>query len=678
MKFDNVSTPNKTIMNTCHVMLVFLLLFGVLSSTSLSATLPAELPLTMKRFFGKLPQRGQARAVTSAGSRYDTCRLPEWLPSMQIMNTTVYLGAGAFTGTQACGMCIAYRGHGEDEIKYGIVGGWCPTCRSADLGLPASDGRFSVKGNVVWAPVQCNTQCFGLIYELVFNARERRLWLKVLQTRVPFVSVHIMLNGKAVPMELQKNSFWEVPPEMLEGPIPPPNLRLNMKSALGDRLDDDVISLEWRMFGDGRLYAMRSLQLPVSKHYASMVAEEPHCSALGSVLQGGGSDGEAATAADSAETPADVHEADPSTSQSVPPAASGPTDQCHSCSGFSPVCSAGGEVYYNLCHAVECMGVDPSAVSAAHCRPQPQPQPSSDAAQDEVCSRCSADGLQPVCSESGLEVYVNECFAVECRGVDAATVSADFCKGAATGEESGQAPAGAAEVEEESSKCMTCSEQGLDQVCSKSGQEIYVNRCFAEECLGISSTSISSEFCIDSEPSSAQPSGIQTDQCADCADEGLNQVCSRSVGEVYANRCIAVKCFGLDPNSVSPAFCQQPTAETIAPEHEQGEDRCSSCMGQGINQVCSRSGSEVYANLCYAVHCMGLNPSSVSAEFCDGGGSARAAKPGAAAPQQLCSECAQEGYHPVCSASGKTFANDCFAVACHDVDPNDITPGPCP
>jgi len=109
MKFDNVSTPNKTIMNTCHVMLVFLLLFGVLSSTSLSATLPAELPLTMKRFFGKLPQRGQARAVTSAGSRYDTCRLPEWLPSMQIMNTTVYLGAGAFTGTQACGMCIAYR-----------------------------------------------------------------------------------------------------------------------------------------------------------------------------------------------------------------------------------------------------------------------------------------------------------------------------------------------------------------------------------------------------------------------------------------------------------------------------------------------------------------------------------------------------------------------------------------
>lgn len=311
--------------------------------------------------------------------------------------------------------------------------------------------------------------------------------------RVPVEKVEVKVDNMFLPLVSKRSGYWKVPDEALTTGVPPTSMQLSLVSVLGDRLDDNIVSLEWQE-SDGQLMALRNLQWPVSSRYASMVDREPSCSNDGLVWfpipaeKDEDKEEEISTPAATTLSPTPSPTTAPKTQTPSPtadipgpqPTTPAPPNDFDFSSELIPNFFRPAEVPKFPWEALSGFSL-PVETTVPTAAPQTPPPTEAPMPIGDLCALCQVT-FKPVCDKNRT-LYINPCFAL-CKGLKESEVSQRQCTGGAR----------SGDLSFDIASCVPCEKRGYSEVCNEA-QGRFVNQCFAVECLNQDPDSVSAELC---------------------------------------------------------------------------------------------------------------------------------------------------------------------------------------
>ncbi|KAK9829703.1 hypothetical protein WJX72_007439 [[Myrmecia] bisecta] len=189
-------------------------------------------------FYGQQSGQNDAGACTY-GLHYGNTLGLDWSKGVQ---TYIALNNAQFDQSNACGLCLMYRGTGPGigvtpisrNWTYGFVDNLCPECEvgSIDQNLNG-DGRWKIE----WFPIPCNVGAGKFYYSIFPGAFQHWAMFAISNTRVPIKSVEAFIDGQWRSLPRQPNNNWPVSSQQVTFPI-----KVRVTSILGDMVEDAIPS----------------------------------------------------------------------------------------------------------------------------------------------------------------------------------------------------------------------------------------------------------------------------------------------------------------------------------------------------------------------------------------------------------------------------------------------------
>ncbi|KAK9830390.1 hypothetical protein WJX72_011477 [[Myrmecia] bisecta] len=189
-------------------------------------------------FYGQQSNQNDNGTCTF-GSNYGNTLGLEWSKGVQ---TYIALNRPHFDRSNACGLCLMYRGTSggigvtpiSSKWTYGFVDNECPECLEGSIDQNLNgDGRWKIE----WYPIPCNIGAGKFYYSMFPGAFQHWAMFAISNTRVPIKSVDALLDGQWRNLTRNFNNNWPINAQKITFPI-----QVRVTSILGDTVEDTVPS----------------------------------------------------------------------------------------------------------------------------------------------------------------------------------------------------------------------------------------------------------------------------------------------------------------------------------------------------------------------------------------------------------------------------------------------------